>query len=111
MLRKLTPRRSMVAGSSPPANLVADERPDEDVLACGVVEQRRLGGQLDPVRRGHRVAVELRLGGLEGPRRMVDVGAQNAPAIVGQVEAVALGEEVLERAGLSVEARSGRPVA
>src|SRR4051794_22643338 len=87
------------------------QRPDHHVLAAGVVQQRRLVRQVDPVRSGHGVH-----GGVGGcrtqrPRAVVDVGAVDAVALVEGVEAVALGEEVLERAWPRLELGAIRAVA
>src|SRR5438105_15064058 len=72
------------------------ERPDEDVESLRVVQQRL-------ALEGHRcdgLELDLALGRLERPRRVVDVGALVS---VGRVEAVPLGQEVLERARTRVE--------
>src|SRR3954447_5885674 len=71
------------------------EWPDHDVLPLGQVAER-VAVEHEPVRR-HRVQVELHARALDPPRRMVDLGAVDA-GLVGGVEAVALGEKVLERA-------------
>src|SRR4029450_4487517 len=69
------------------------EPPDDDVLALGHV-QERLSLELEPVRR-HGVQLELRFGGPDAPRRVMNLGAVQAGP-VGGVEAVALRQEVLD---------------
>jgi len=84
------------------------EGPDHDVLALGEMTDR-LAVQLDPVRR-HGVERDHDLGRAELPGRVVDLGAVQ-PAAVVRVEAVALGQEMLERARLRLEqGATGRPV-
>src|SRR5918999_2868142 len=73
------------------------ERPDENVLPAGEMEQRLLVGK-DDARRRHRVRLDHRLGRLQRPGRMVDLGAERLSPLAQGVEAVALGQPVLERA-------------
>jgi hypothetical protein len=47
--------------------------------------QERLSFQVDPQWCGHSLRRELALGGLEGPGRVVDVAAQNAPVMIDYV--------------------------
>src|SRR5436305_1680102 len=75
------------------------ERPDDGVLAAREMHERLA---LDLERRDAR-ELDLRLGGLEVPLRVVDLGAQQAPRAVRRVQAVALREEPLERLGLRVK--------
>jgi hypothetical protein len=58
------------------------ERPDDDVLALGEMEQR-LASELDAVR-WHRVQLDRRLGEAKVAGRMVDLGAVK-PGPVGRV--------------------------
>src|ERR671919_1250528 len=73
------------------------EPPDEDVLPAGEMEQRLPVGK-DDARRRHRVRLDHRLGRLQRPGRMVDLGAERLSPLAQGVEAVALGQPVLERA-------------
>ena len=73
------------------------ERPEHGVLSCGVVEER-LSGDVDPAGR-HRVQLDPSLRRLERSGPVVDLCTEERALVLG-VEAVALGEEVLERAGL-----------
>src|SRR5215211_8977163 len=70
--------------------------------------EQRLAIQCDAERLGHRVEPQLRLRGLQRPRGMVDLAAQDAPAVIDYVQAVALREPAADRV---VCARSGRPIA
>ena len=56
---------------------VGSKGPDEDVLAGGVVQQRLLAGEADTERLGHGVVGQFGAGGLERPRRVVDVRASH----------------------------------
>src|SRR5215211_8469662 len=47
---------------------------------------------------------------LQRPRRVLDLSAEDAPALVEGVQAIALGQPVLERAGGGPEASPGRAV-
>src|SRR5438094_2631229 len=84
------------------------QRPDEHVLPSR--EAARAGRAERQVRRGHRVLLDRGFGLLQRPEWMMDLGAMEATAI-GGVEAVALGEEPVQRARLGVEGLAGRPVA
>jgi hypothetical protein len=77
------------------------KRPDHHVLRFGEVAQGLGGRQLEPVRR-HRVQVDRGLGGADAPRRVMDLGAVEALVVRG-IEAVAFGEEVLERPAFGLE--------
>ena len=66
-----------------------------DIETVGVVGPR-LAAELQSVRRGHRVEDDLGLGGLQRPRPVVDVAAQQLQLVIERVEAVALGHELLE---------------
>ena len=50
-----------------------------------------MSGSARPCRERHRVAPELGLGGLQRPLLVMNLAAQEPPAPVGRVEAVALG--------------------
>src|SRR3954469_7840008 len=82
------------------------QRPDDDVLAGGEMQQGGVPGELD---RWHRVQVDARFGRLERPGGVVDLGAAELALVLG-IEAVALGEEMLERPGICVEDASLRAV-
>src|SRR5918997_2142710 len=84
------------------------ERPDHHVLARGEVQQRVVVQNLDAAR-WHRVLVDLRFGRLQRPGPVVDLRPLQARG-VGRVQAVALREEVRERAGIGAELVSERPV-
>ena len=62
------------------------------------MEQWRALRQPEPQRLRHGVARNVGLGRLEGPPHMMDVAAPDPAPAVGGVEAVALGQPVLERA-------------
>ena len=85
------------------------KRPDHDVLPGREVQQRGLVEELDPGRR-HRVLLDLGLGRLEWPRLVVDLGPLQPPCVL-RVEAVALGQEVRQRARIGVDDVTDRPVA
>src|ERR671937_779297 len=87
-------KRPAAAGSVSPCHLF--ERPDDDVLSSRVV-QHRLALERDPVR-WHRVQVDRCLRPRERPRPVVDVRTEQ-PAFVLGIEAVPLGQEVLEGRG------------
>src|SRR4051812_35056615 len=78
------------------------EAPHHDVLPRREEHMRLLVRQ---GQRRHRVPIDHRLAVLQVPRRVVDVGAVEPAAVLG-VEAVTLGEEVLERPGLRLEQRA-----
>src|SRR3954471_9543618 len=78
-------------------------RPDDDVLPLGEVEERLAFD----FHRKEACLVDRRLGRPDRPGPVVDVRAQPAAA---PVEAVALDEEVLQRAGLGGERVAGRLV-
>ena len=61
---------------------------------CGALGRKR--------QRRHRVQVDARLAVLEMPAAVVELGPVDAPAVLG-VEAVAVGQELVERARLGVE--------
>src|SRR4051794_18635483 len=82
-------RRRVAVGEAP-------QRPEDDVLATRELDERR-AVQRDPVRRGHRVRAELEHGVLHGPRPVMDVAEEDAPAVVDGVEAGALDEPSLRR--------------
>src|SRR3954451_2890539 len=82
------------------------QRPDDDVLAGGEMQQGGVLGQLD---RWARVQVDTRSGRLKRPGRVMDLGAVELALVLG-IEAVALGEEMLERPGLCVVDASLRAV-
>src|SRR5437763_6714080 len=75
------------------------ERPDDDVLARREEHLRLLVRER---KRRHRVQVDHGLASLQVPGRVVDVRSVEPPAVLG-VEAVALGEELLERSRRRVE--------
>src|SRR5256885_7899406 len=85
------------------------ERPDDDVLDAREVEERPLVRKRQLPRR-HRVELDRRLGRLERPRRMVNLRAAEAPALVHGVEAGALDEELLERPRRGVRLLTPGPV-
>src|SRR5256885_1675687 len=72
--------------------------------------QPRPTGEVEAERLAERVGGEVGARGAQRPRRVVDVGAVHAAALVERVEAVALGEEVLEGAGHGRRGRPGRRV-
>src|SRR3954471_10873217 len=82
------------------------EGPDHDVLPPREVAER-LPGQIE---RGNRGQLDLGLSGLQVPEFVVDLRAVELAAI-GRIEAVALGQEPLERTGGGVEHGAARPVA
>src|SRR5690349_4257921 len=96
----------MPGGSPACGALGLVERPDHDVLPLRVVHQGVAFGHLE---RRHRVERDRRVRRLEGPWPVVDLRAMEAPSMLG-VQAVALGEEVLERAWLGVEDLTVWPV-
>src|SRR5688500_8405400 len=59
----------------------------------------------------HALAVDARPGGLQRPRGVRDVAAMHPAGAVGAVEAVALGEEVVERPRSGGEYGAGRTIA
>jgi hypothetical protein len=69
--------------------------PDNDVLSCCEVQQRPLSLELQFERR-HRVCRDLRFGGLQLPRTMMDVRAIQRAGRRAGVQAVALGQEVVD---------------
>src|SRR6266849_5623262 len=56
--------------------------------------------QLNPQRIRHRVALQLRFGNLQRPRRVMNLAANELTAAVGRVQTIALGQEMLERSRL-----------
>ena len=72
--------------------------PADDVLAFREMEDRRYVGQGDAGGGGHRVRGDARVGGFEGPGRMVNLQAVGAAAVIDRIEAVALRQEMLQRA-------------
>lgn len=84
---------------------VRPEGPDEDFQLTRVVQQRRLRGENDVVRERQVIVNDFYFGGFERPRKMVDVADENLVLERGE-EAVALGEEVPERAGCSGTGRA-----
>ena len=85
-------------------------RNQRESLTGSIESQERLPCELEPQRAPDRVLDDLCAGGLERPRRVMDVGAVDTPAGVERVEAVALGEEVLQRAGPRRRGRTGGAV-
>ena len=77
----------------------ASRGPHQDVEPAGEEELGSDVRHADPARFGQRVALDARRGALQGPGPVVDVGGEELARARGGVEAVALGEEVLERAG------------
>src|SRR5690554_4028274 len=63
------------------------------------MEQRRLAPNIEPVRGSHLVERELGFGALQRPRLMMHLGAEDHSARPLRVEAVALGEKMLEASG------------
>ena len=63
---------------------------------------QRFAFHIDPLGR-HRVELDRSVGFLEGPRRVVDLGPVELPFVLG-VQAVALGQELLDRYICSSEA-------
>src|SRR3954452_17045909 len=82
------------------------EGPDHDVLPAGEVAER-ISGQME---RGNRGELDLGLCRLQVPELVMDLRAMELAAI-GRVEAVALGQEPLERAGYCADHGTARPVA
>src|SRR4051794_2223416 len=82
------------------------EAPHHDVLPRREEDVRGIAGQLH---RRHRVHTHRRLPALQVPGRMVDVRAVDAAAVL-RVQAVALGQEVFERARLRLDECAGAAV-
>jgi hypothetical protein len=72
------------------------EIPEHHVLALGEMKNR-IAGELQPIRRGHRVELDRPIRLLKRPGRMVNVGPVDPAALGQRVEAVALREEARER--------------
>src|SRR5687767_2571273 len=85
-------------------------RPGDDILSPGEMQQRRSGRQANASRIGHRVDLDARLGGLQLPRRMVNLEALRLERVVDRVETVALGQEMLQGPGLRLYRRSDGPI-
>src|SRR3954463_4865792 len=82
------------------------EGPDHDVLSPREVAERLTG----EIQRSDRGELDLGLRGLQVPELVVDLGSVEFAAI-GRVEAVALGEEPLERPRDRTEDRAARAIA
>src|SRR4051794_38869728 len=102
------PRREISAGAWASADAL--QAPEDDVLTARVVQQR-VALQIQPDLRRHCVHPKLCVGRLERPRRVVDLGAQRLPLVAERVEAVALGEPVLERSRLRMRDGADRAIA
>src|SRR5919112_1315572 len=78
-------------------------QPRENVQALGEVEDRGCRRRLQAylLRHGERTCLDL--GGLEGPEMVVDFCAAHVPPSVRAVEAVALGQELLDGPLLALE--------
>src|SRR5690348_11113132 len=88
----------------------AARRPDQHVLPRGVTQVRWRVGEGEAGGGGHGVLGDRGGGGLERPPRVVDVAAEERAARAGGVEAVALGEPVIEPAGRGMVDGTDRPV-
>src|SRR5436305_5527107 len=101
----------MPSGSSySPSFLGRAQRPDQHPLERRVVQQRWLVGQSDAPRSGHRVEAEGRRGRLKRPGWVLDLAPQRALRLVDGVQAVALGQEVLERSRRGAKGLAGGAV-
>jgi hypothetical protein len=85
--------------------------PREHVEALGEVQDGLCSRQRDPNLPGHREPLDLGLGGLEGPEAAVDISAPHVTFTVRGLEAVTLGQEVLERPGSALERLTNGQVA
>src|SRR5215217_9225580 len=86
------------------------DRPQHHVLEGAEVKDG-LSLELDPDALGHRVLEDRGACRLQRPRRMMDLAALHGAVLGERVEAVALGEPVLERARPGRELPAGRLVA
>src|SRR5262245_17111208 len=77
--------------------------PGQGVLPRGKVENRRDCGQADARRLRHRVHGEGGFGALQRPWQVMNFETVGTKSCVDVVQAITLGQEVVQRAWLSVE--------